>query len=121
MSETYCSQIRAPPRKVWQVVSQNISAQNVACVEQSRTSGDLADFGFSEHIRLQNRLRALRKMVEGEDYKIAASDSKKRQMLEEPPNPLDDAMSKRRWEHLMWKWRQDIRLAADDTRRSASQ
>ena len=121
MPDTYRSQIRAPPKQVWKDVSQTISNHDVPSVERSRTRGDLADFGFSEHRRLQCRLRALREMAEGEDYKIAASDIKNRQMLEEPPNALDDAISKRRWEHLMWKWRQGIRLAADDTRRSAGQ
>ena len=121
MSDTYRSQIRALPKQVWKDVSQTISNHDVPSVERSRTRGDLADFGFSEHRRLQCRLRAVKEMAEGEGYKIAASDIRNRQLLEEPPNALDDAISKRRWEHLMWKWRQGIRLAADDTRRSASQ
>ena len=95
-------------------------AQNASCVEHSGASGTSEDFAFSEHLRLQNRLGALKKVVEGEDYKIIASDSEKRQMLEEPPNALDESMSKRRWEHLMWRWRQAIRLAAIDARRAAS-
>ena len=98
----------------------DLGAQNASCAEHSGASGASEDFAFSEHLRLQNRLGALKKVVEGEDYKIIASDSEKRQMLEEPPNALDEAISKRRWEHLMWRWRQAIRLAAIDTRRAAS-
>ena len=68
--------------------------------------------------RLQKRIAAVKLVVDGEDYKVAASNRQKGQIPDElddeplTPNPFDPEISKRTWEYLMGSWRTHVRACA---------